>query len=189
MTILCNSQQIRPVPTTLAGFQLNGTPYFGLPAQDIRCLFYEGSSSYGSMLCTGGQTDVYIAAAVISKDVGTPVRLQWMRWDEHGWDCLRPGRDVRRHGRRRRARQHHRARLDALRAGRHDAPDRRPSWPARHLAGDPGNGGPTTADTTYRLPRQTKRVLAKTVPLYGGSFKSDPLRAPNAPQPTSLGSS
>ena len=48
MTIFCNSQQISTVPTTLAGFQLNGQPYFGLQRKDIRCFFYEGSSSYGS---------------------------------------------------------------------------------------------------------------------------------------------
>ena len=35
-------------------------------------------------------TDVYIGAAVISKEVGKPVRLQWMRWDEHGWDAYGP---------------------------------------------------------------------------------------------------
>ena len=42
------------------------------------------------MLGTGGQTDVYIGAAIISKAVGKPVRLQWMRWDEHGWTPYGP---------------------------------------------------------------------------------------------------
>src|SRR5262249_44288233 len=90
MTIFCNSQQPSSVPTTLANFQLNGTPYFGLPAKEIRCVYYEGASSFGGMLGSSGQTDVYIAAAVISKAVGKPVRLQWMRWDEHGWAAFGP---------------------------------------------------------------------------------------------------
>jgi len=32
MTVFCNSQQISTLPTTLAGLQLNGQPYFGLAA-------------------------------------------------------------------------------------------------------------------------------------------------------------
>ena len=50
MTVFCNSQQPSSVPTTLAAFQLNGQPYFGLPAKEIRCVFYEGASSFGGML-------------------------------------------------------------------------------------------------------------------------------------------
>jgi CO/xanthine dehydrogenase Mo-binding subunit len=184
MTIWCNSQQISTVPTTLAGFQLNGQPYFGLSAQDIRCFYYEGSSSYGSMLSTGPATDVYIAAAVISKSVGAPVRLQWMRWDEHGWDSYGPGLmfDVT-------------AGVDA--SGNITALD----WttygqggttlmPTSEQAGfatwpaTPPSGGPATADTPYTVAAKTKRVLAKTVPLYQGGLKSAALRAPNAPQQT-----
>ena len=147
MTIFCNSQQPSSVPTTLAAFQLNGTPYFGLPAKEIRCIYYEGASSFGGMLGSGGQTDVYIGAAIISKAVGKPVRLQWMRWDEHALGSLRPGRDVRREGRRGRERQHHRSRLGLVRSGRHvaqtstswlaSAPGRRPrATAARHVGHD-----------------------------------------------------
>jgi len=51
------------------------------------------------------------------------------------------------------------------------------TWPAV-----PGNGGPNTSDTLYAVATQNKRVLAKTQPLYNGSFKSSALRAPGAPQ-------
>jgi CO/xanthine dehydrogenase Mo-binding subunit len=182
ITIFANTQQPSSVPTTLANFQLNGQPYFGLPAKEIRAIYYEGASSFGSMLGTGGSTDVYIAAAVISKEVGAPVRLQWMRWDEHGWSAYGPaamydvkgGIDAN-------------GNITALdwtsygQAGTSLMPTSElvgfATWPAT-----PGNGGPASSDAIYKVATQNKRVLAKTQPLYGGSFKSDPLRAPGAPQ-------
>src|SRR5262249_27772810 len=58
----------------------------GLPPQNIRIIWFEGSSSYG-----GGQTlQAVEEAASISQKVGKPVRLQWMRWDQHGWDSYGP---------------------------------------------------------------------------------------------------
>jgi CO/xanthine dehydrogenase Mo-binding subunit len=182
MTVFCNSQQPSSVPTTLAAFQLNGQPYFGFPAKEIRCVYYEGASSFGGMLGTGGQTDVYIGAAIISKAVSKPVRLQWMRWDEHAWSAYGPAAmyDVT-------------AGVDA--SGNITALD----WTSYGQAGTslqtsselsgigtwpatPGNGGPNTSDGIYKVSATSKRVLAKTQPLFGGSFKSDPLRAPGAPQ-------
>src|SRR4029077_13951908 len=35
-------------------------------------------------------SDIDECAAVCSLAVGAPVRLQWMRWDEHGWDNYGP---------------------------------------------------------------------------------------------------
>ncbi|HEX4519587.1 MAG TPA: molybdopterin cofactor-binding domain-containing protein [Gaiellaceae bacterium] len=182
MTIFCNSQQISTVPTTIAGFQLNGQSYFNMQPQNIRCFYYEGSSSYGSMLSTGPCTDVYIAAAVISKNVGAPVRLQWMRWDEHGWDAYGPAAmyDVK-------------AGIDA--AGNITALD----WTAYGQGGTslmptseqvgfatwpavPASGGPASADSPYKVAVTNKRLLAKTQPLYAGGLKSAALRAPGAPQ-------
>jgi len=182
ITIFCNTQQPSSVPTTLANFTMDGKPYFGLPAKEIRAVYYEGASSFGGMLGTGGQTDVYIAAAVISKAVGKPIRLQWMRWDEHGWTSYGPAAmyDVK-------AGVDAKGNITALdwtsygQAGTSLMPTAElvglATWPSA-----PGNGGPGTSDTIYRISTTTKRVLAKTQPLYGGAFKSDPLRAPGAPQ-------
>src|SRR5207247_9160738 len=46
----------------------------------------EGESNYGH----GGQDDVAMVAAILSQSAGKPVRLQFMRWDEHGWDNYGP---------------------------------------------------------------------------------------------------
>ena len=58
-----------------------------IQAKHIRVIFYEGSSSFGNG-CVA--FDTAEAAAIMSKAVGAPVRLQFMRWDEHGWTHYGP---------------------------------------------------------------------------------------------------
>ena len=55
----------------------------GYPVNNVRIVYYEGASSFG-----GGaiHVDTGQAAALLSRAAGKPVRLQYMRWDEHGWD-------------------------------------------------------------------------------------------------------
>ncbi len=64
-----------------------------LPANKIRVSYAEGSSVYGS----SPYDDAAQTAAVLSYLAGAPVRLQFMRWDEHGWDHYAPAQlmDVR----------------------------------------------------------------------------------------------
>jgi len=58
----------------------------GLPADKVRVQYYEGSGTYGHSC----YDDVSQAAAILSQLAGKPVRLQFMRWDEHGWDNYGP---------------------------------------------------------------------------------------------------
>ncbi len=48
--------------------------------------YYEGSGTYGHSC----YDDVAQAAALLSQLAAKPVRLQFMRWDEHGWDNYGP---------------------------------------------------------------------------------------------------
>src|SRR6202008_224365 len=50
--------------------------------EDVRCLYIEGSGCYGR----NGHEDAAADAALIAKEVGRPVRVQWSPADEHGWD-------------------------------------------------------------------------------------------------------
>jgi CO/xanthine dehydrogenase Mo-binding subunit len=59
----------------------------GLNLNQIRVLWYEQSSMFGR----GGVDDVATAAALISKQISKPVRVQWMRADEHVWGPHMPG--------------------------------------------------------------------------------------------------
>jgi nicotinate dehydrogenase subunit B len=54
--------------------------------ENVRCIYVEGAGCYGR----NGSDDCSSEAALISKEIGRPVRLQWMRQDEHGWDPKGP---------------------------------------------------------------------------------------------------
>lgn len=68
------------------GTRTSLTRVLGLPVEKIQVRYQEGASNYGH----GCQDDVAQAAAIMSQIAGKPVRLQFMRWDEHGWDNYGP---------------------------------------------------------------------------------------------------
>ena len=53
---------------------------------DVRCIYVEGAGCYGR----NGHEDAAADAALIARETGLPVRVQWMREDEHGWDPKGP---------------------------------------------------------------------------------------------------
>ena len=57
-----------------------------LPVNSVRVRFYEGSSTYGHNCSDHAAVD----AAIMAQITGKPVRVQYMRWDEHGWDNYAP---------------------------------------------------------------------------------------------------
>jgi nicotinate dehydrogenase subunit B len=58
----------------------------GMPEAKVRVQYYEGSGTFGRSC----YEDAAQAAAVMSQAVGAPVRVQFMRWDELGWDDYGP---------------------------------------------------------------------------------------------------
>jgi len=59
---------------------------FGMPEEKLRVIFLDGSGSYGG----NGNDDVAADAFLLSREMKRPVRVQWMREDEHGWDPKGP---------------------------------------------------------------------------------------------------
>jgi CO/xanthine dehydrogenase Mo-binding subunit len=58
-----------------------------LPKDQVRCIHVEGSGCYGH----NGADDAAADAALISRSFpGRPVRVQWMREQEHGWEPFGP---------------------------------------------------------------------------------------------------
>jgi nicotinate dehydrogenase subunit B len=58
-----------------------------LPQNQVRCIHMEGSGCYGH----NGADDAAADAALISRALpGKPVRVQWMREQEHGWEPYGP---------------------------------------------------------------------------------------------------
>jgi nicotinate dehydrogenase subunit B len=59
---------------------------FSMPLEDVRCVFVDGSGCYGR----NGHEDAAADSALLARAVGKPVRVQWSRADEHGWDPKGP---------------------------------------------------------------------------------------------------
>ena len=57
-----------------------------VPPKNVHLMYREGSGSYGRLECDDTAED----AALMSRAVGKPVRVQWMREDEHAWDPKGP---------------------------------------------------------------------------------------------------
>jgi CO/xanthine dehydrogenase Mo-binding subunit len=57
-----------------------------MPLDNVRCIYFEGSGCYGR----NGHEDAAADAALLAKLTGRPVRVQWSRADEHGWDPKGP---------------------------------------------------------------------------------------------------
>ncbi|HVB37189.1 MAG TPA: molybdopterin cofactor-binding domain-containing protein, partial [Vicinamibacterales bacterium] len=171
-TIFCQGQSLQGIPPNLSGM-------LNIPAANIRVIWYEGASSFGG----GQQAEAAEQAAIISQKIGKPVRVQWMRWDQHGWDHYGMGNlwdvkmgvdasgnivaaDWTTYGQQQ-------ANIDETKRALGTA-----TWPAT-----PGPGGIAPSDSAvYTKYANNRRVLAKTQPLYGGALKCNYLRAPNAPQ-------
>jgi CO/xanthine dehydrogenase Mo-binding subunit len=57
-----------------------------LPPEKVRLVYLDGAGCYGM----NGHEDAAADAAILSRAAGRPVRVQWMRQDEHGWDPKGP---------------------------------------------------------------------------------------------------
>jgi len=57
-----------------------------IPVDNVEVRWAEGSGAYGR----NGLEQVVADAAIMSQAVHRPVRVQWMRWDEHGWEPKGP---------------------------------------------------------------------------------------------------
>ncbi len=62
--------------------------FLGLESSKVRLIFAEAAGCYGQ----NGADDVVIDAVVMSQAVGRPVRVQWMRADETGWETYKTAR-------------------------------------------------------------------------------------------------
>ena len=169
-------------PQVAAALQTASDVLFGVGKRTydqsrVRVVYYEGSSTFGG---GAAHVDNGECSAICSLAVGKPVRVQWMRWDEHGWDNYGP------------------ATLWDVKGGI-DAKGKLVAWdatsigmgsytktPSEAAVGQPipvpGNG---PADTTYsgtQYDIPNRRIIGKTLPTLNNYFKVSTLRAPNAPQ-------
>ena len=80
LTVWTHSQGVYPLRGALAELM-------AMPAERIHCIHMEGAGCYGH----NAADDVAGDAALIAREVpGKPVRVQWMREDEHAWEPFGP---------------------------------------------------------------------------------------------------
>lgn len=77
--VLCSTQDAYGARTRIS-------KVIGFPPEKVRVQCVEGSGTYGHSC----HDDAARAAAILSQAVRAPVRVQFMRWDEHGWDNYGP---------------------------------------------------------------------------------------------------
>ncbi|RYX92060.1 MAG: xanthine dehydrogenase family protein molybdopterin-binding subunit [Comamonadaceae bacterium] len=79
-TVWTHSQGVFPLRKALAEM-------LGVKEEQLRCIHTEGSGCYGH----NGADDVAADAALLARAMpGLPVRVQWMREDEHMWEPFSP---------------------------------------------------------------------------------------------------
>jgi nicotinate dehydrogenase subunit B len=154
--------------------------WLGLPTNRVRFTEFHDSSHMGS---GSGNVNPSLAAAVMSQIVGKPVRVQNMRWDEHGWDHfgavflhdIRGGVDAN-------------GNIVAF-----DRTEFSPAGGSTVIADQqlgtpyPANPGRMAIETSangvqYEIPNW--RVIWKTLPLYGNYFGTSAMRASQSAQTT-----
>ncbi len=184
-TIWSNTQNIYSLNSDLANVLAP------LQGNQIRVLFYEGSGSFGNG-CVA--FDTAESAAIMSKALGKPVRLQMMRWDEHGWTHYAPA-----------ALYDMRAGIDAsgnivayeatgfgqggtsIYTGRELAgPVGAPTPTANAIPTKVAGGGANTENSSpwFNVTNTNYKLINKPIDSTMGIFHSGPLRAPGAQQMT-----
>ncbi len=79
MTIYSNDMKAYSLRTGVAKF-------LGMPKEQVRVVYMDGPQVYGRTAAD----DAGFEAAFLAKEIGRPVRLQWMRHEETAWDTKGP---------------------------------------------------------------------------------------------------
>jgi nicotinate dehydrogenase subunit B len=79
MTIYSNDMKSYGMRTGVATF-------LGMPRENVRVVWMEGPQGYGRTAAD----DAGCEAAYLAKEIGRPVRVQWMRNEETAWDTKAP---------------------------------------------------------------------------------------------------
>jgi CO/xanthine dehydrogenase Mo-binding subunit len=79
MTIYSNDMKSYGLRTGVAQF-------LGMPRDQVRVVWMDGPQAYGRTAAD----DAGFEAAFLAKEIGRPVRVQWMRNEETGWDTKGP---------------------------------------------------------------------------------------------------
>ncbi|WP_431854869.1 molybdopterin cofactor-binding domain-containing protein [Azospirillum sp.] len=80
LTVWTHTQGVYPLRKAIAEM-------LRMPAENVHCVHLEGSGCYGHNAADDAGADAALLARALP---GRPVRVQWMREDEHGWEPYGP---------------------------------------------------------------------------------------------------
>jgi len=184
MTIYSNDMKPYSLRTGVAEF-------LEMPPEQVRVIWMDGPQLYGRTAAD----DAGFEAAFLAKEIGRPVRVQWMRHEETAWDTkgpafaftLRGGLD----GAGNLVALDYRARVADYAHVGYNQPDTvliaqlmgiRPSRPAP--------GGASAPAEMYSIPNRRQETLVVRFPLaFETPLRTGNLRDPNGPQTTFAGES
>jgi CO/xanthine dehydrogenase Mo-binding subunit len=81
--VTANGARVWNYSQSLFGDRTKVAQALGIPEARVHLIFAGGASGFSAPF-----HEPAVAAALMSQAVGKPVRAQWMRWDDHGWDVF-----------------------------------------------------------------------------------------------------
>ncbi len=168
------------------GMRIGIAQFLGMPKEKVRVLWMEGPQAYGRSACE----DAACEAAWIAKEIGRPVRMQWMRDEETAWDTKGPAFLVRTRGaldgQGRLVAYDYNARACDYNHSGYNEPE---TYLAAQLMGvrkaKPAAGGSSLPNEMYDIPNRRMAGDVVSLPLiWETPLRTGNLRDPNGPQTT-----
>jgi len=168
------------------GHRIGIAQFLGIPKETVKVVYMDGPQQYGRTAVD----DAGFEAAYLAKEIGRPVRVQWMRNEETAWDTKGPAYTIKMRGA-----LDAQGNLIALEFnGRcvdfnHVGYNEADSVLIAHLMGTrratPAAGGAATPNEMYAIPHRRRTTEVVSLPLVWESpLRTGNLRDPNGPQTT-----
>jgi CO/xanthine dehydrogenase Mo-binding subunit len=165
----------------------NGVAEFlGMPRENVRVVWLEGPQGFGRTAAD----DAGFEAAFLAKEMGRPVRMQWMRHEETAWDSKGPAFAVKMRGGLDAegnlvALEYDARAADYCHLGYNEADTVLISQLMGKRRATPANGSAATPSDMYSIPNKRTTTHVVGMPLvWETPLRTGNLRDPNGPQST-----
>ena len=160
--------------------------FLGIPRDRVRVVWMEGPQAYGRTAAD----DAGFEAAFLAKEIGRPVRVQWMRDEETAWDTKGPAFTFRLRGGldaqgKLVALEYNAQSADYNHVGYNDPETVLISQLMGIRPSTPGRGRAATPSEMYAIPnRRTTTQVVRLPTIWETPLRTGNLRDPNGPQVT-----
>lgn len=168
------------------GMRRGVADFLGIPHEKVRVVWMEGPQGFGRTAAD----DAGCEAAYLAKEIGRPVRVQWMRDEETAWDTKAPAFAVKAKGALDAAGNLVALDYDARAADYNHVGYNEPDTVLiAQLMGirraQPAGGGASTPSEMYAIPNRRMTTHVVSLPLiWETPLRTGNLRDPNGPQAT-----